>query len=69
MSDEVARVVQHEIAHIRRLNAEIERLRAALAAIVARSKGGTGAAVCVTPTTLAKIAEQALGLVREVSDE
>ena len=45
--------------------AEIERLRGALQAIVARTKGGAGAAVCVTPQTLADIVRKAL----EVSDE
>jgi len=44
-----------------RLQAEIERLRAALRTIVKRAEGGTGAAVMVTPHTLAAIAKGALG--------
>ena len=44
-----------------RLQAEIERLRAALRTIVKRAEGGAGAAVMVTPHLLAAIAKGALG--------
>ena len=53
-------IVNEQTAKIQMLKAEVERLESVLQLIVARSRGGTGAAVVVTITTLGKIAEQAL---------